>query len=125
MLAPSGSAAAAPVRRRCRIRSGIAWAGLHLASFAGLAALVFHHYAELLFYRYDGTFILTMAHAQPRWMAPYLGFSANFLEGLGDIWIPTATGLFPGFAIGGLLGGDAAMPWIACLVFGVEFVTTT
>ena len=124
MIAPPGSASPRVGGPRLA-RYRFFWWSLHLASFIGLATIVFHHYAEVLFYRYDGTFILAMAHAQPRWMALYPGFSSNFLEGLGDIWIPTATQWFPGFAIGRFVGNDETMPWISCVVFAVEFVTTT
>jgi hypothetical protein len=58
-------------------------------------------------------------------MAQGIGFSLNFLEGLGDIWSPTANWLIPGFALGGLLGNDRWMPVIACFVFASEFFLST
>jgi hypothetical protein len=66
-----------------------------------------------------------MATAQKKWMASGNDFSLNVLEGLGDIWIPTATSLIPGFLLGGLLGNDHWMPVIACLVFAMEFFLST
>jgi hypothetical protein len=94
-------------------------------SFAALTVLVFSFYADVLFYRYDGTFILTLATAQKKWMAVEPGFSLNFLQGLGDIWIPTATQLIPGFVIGTWLAGDIWMPVIACSIFALEFFLPT
>ena len=99
------------------------WAG-SLVSFLALAAIVFSSYSRTLFYRFDGSFILTMATTQPRWMASGPGFSLNFLESLGDMWIPIATRWSLGFSIGGLFG-PRAMPVVACLVFAAEFFLST
>jgi len=67
------------------------WWGWPLLSFAALCAIVFTHYADTLFYRYDGTFVLTLVRSQAKWMAPGVGFSLDYLQGMGDIWIPTVT----------------------------------
>ena len=101
------------------------WWSVQFLSFCALAAIVFHHYAGALFYRYDGTFILAMVKAQSHWMASGLGFSMNFLEGLGDLWIPTATSLIPGFVVGNLIGDDRLMPVAACFIFAAEFFLAT
>ena len=105
--------------------SGPRWWLVPTLSFAALSAVNFSFFADALFYRYDGTFILTMATAQKKWMASGIGFSLNFLEGLGDIWIPTATSLIPGFVLGGILGNDHWMPVVACFVFALEFFLST
>ena len=77
-----------------------------------------------LVYRFDGSFILTHATTQRRWMAPGFGLSANPLEGIGDLWFPIATQWSPGFAIGGLFG-QRLMPVAACLIFALEFFLST
>ena len=64
------------------------WTAGSLLSFLALAAVAFSHYRHTLFYRFDGSFILTHAVSQPRWAAPGFGLSANFLEGIGDLWFP-------------------------------------
>ncbi len=112
-------------RRIWHLVGGRLWWLLPSLSFAVLSALDFSVFRDALFYRYDGTFILTMATAQKQWMAQGIGFSLNFLEGLGDIWIPTANLLIPGFALGGWLGNDQWMPVIACFVFAIEFFLST
>jgi hypothetical protein len=104
---------------------GPRWWLLPGLSFAALAAVSFTFFKDALFYRYDGTSILTVATAQKQWMAPGIGFSLNFLQGLGDIWIPTATPLMPGFALGSLVGNDRWMPVVACFVFALEFFFST
>jgi len=104
--------------------SGRRWWLAPTLSFAALSVVNFSFFADALFYRYDGTFILTMATAQKKWMASGIDFSLNPLEGLGDIWIPTATSLIPGFVLGGILN-DHWMPVIACFVFALEFFLST
>jgi hypothetical protein len=60
-------------------RSGPRWWLVPTLSFAALSAVNFSFFADALFYRYDGTFILTMATAQKKWMASGIGFSLNWL----------------------------------------------
>jgi hypothetical protein len=105
--------------------SGPRWWLIPTLSFVALSAVNFSFFADALFYRYDGTFILTMAIEQKKWMAAGIDFSLNSLEGIGDIWIPTATSLIPGFVLGNLLGNDHWMPVIACFVFALEFFVST
>ena len=105
--------------------SGPHWWLIPSLSFVALSAVNFSFFADALFYRYDGTFILTMAIEQKKWMAAGIDFSLNSLEGIGDIWIPTNTSLIPGFVLGGLLGNDHWMPVIACFVFALEFFVST
>ena len=100
------------------------WWVLPALSLAAAAAVVFSFYKDALFYRYDGTFILAMALNEKQWMAHGIGFSLNFLQGLGDIWFPLATGLFPGFALGTHLAGPRWLPVIACFVFALEYFFT-
>src|SRR5215472_9369672 len=101
------------------------WWLLPALVFAAVAAVVFSFYKDALFYRYDGTFVLTMALGQKQWMAGGIGFSLNFLQGLGDIWLPLATGLFPGFALGTHFANPVWLPVIACLVFALEYFFST
>jgi hypothetical protein len=101
-------------------RDDRAWWLLPALSFATVAAIDFAFYKDALFYRYDGTFILAMARGQHEWMAHGIGFSLNFLQGIGDIWFPLATGLLPGFALGTHF--DARwLPVVACFVFTLEY----
>jgi hypothetical protein len=100
------------------------WVAGSLLSFLALAAVAFSHYRHTLFYRFDGSFILTHAVSQPRWAAPGFGLSANFLEGIGDLWFPIATRWDPGFFFGGLFD-QRVMPVIASLIFALEFFLST
>jgi hypothetical protein len=105
------------VRSRC-------WWALPVISFAALSAVDFSYMRDALFYRSDGTYILWMATSQKKWMSPEIGFSLNFLQGLGDIWAPTATQLMPAFFLASLADIEW-VPVIALLVFALEFFFST
>jgi len=96
------------------------WWAWPLLSFAALCAIVFTHYADTLFYRYDGTFVLTLVRSQAKWMAPGVGFSLNYLQGMGDIWIPTATSWIPGLLLGSFFN-DQWLPVVAWFIFALEY----
>src|ERR1051326_1444203 len=96
-----------PDRRRIDVKSTIfstfvrsrhLWA-LPSISVAALSPVNFSYMRDGLFYRSDGTYHLTVVTSQKKWMSPEIGFSFNFLQGLGDIWAPTATQLMPGFRL--------------------------
>jgi hypothetical protein len=101
-----------------------AWWVVSVLSFAALAAVTFLQYSPVLFYRFDGSFILTHATTQPRWLVPGCGLSANMLEGIGDLWFPILTNCSLGFSIGGLFS-QKLMPVVACLIFALEFFLST
>jgi hypothetical protein len=107
------------------IMRGRYWWALPAISFAALSAVNFSYMRDALFYRSDGTFHLTMVTSQKKWMSPEIGFSFNFLQGLGDIWAPTATQLMPGFRLASLVADVQWMPVIAMLVFALEFFFST
>lgn len=94
---------------------------LHLASFVTLSLIAFGLNAPVAFFRFDGTFLLSVAENQARWMASGGVFSANPLEGNAGLWFPTATELIPGFVVGRLIGGDHGLPAVAFAWFATEF----
>jgi hypothetical protein len=101
----------------------VCWTASFL-SFIALVAVAFFQYSQALFYRFDGRFILTHATTQARWMAPGFELSANFLEGIGDLWFPIATKLSLGLSVGGLFGQNL-MPVVACVIFAAELFLST
>src|SRR5438445_13221860 len=56
-------------------RPYVCWTASFLP-FVALAAVAFFQYSQALFYRFDGSFILTHATIQRRWMAPGFDLSA-------------------------------------------------
>ncbi len=101
------------------------WWALPAISFAALSAVNFSYMRDALFYRSDGTFFLTLVTSQKKWMSPEIGFSLNFLQGLGDMWFPAATQLMPGYILASLVADIEWMPVIALLVFALEFFFST
>lgn len=57
-------------------------------------------------------------------MAPGFELSANFLEGIGDLWFPIATKWSLGLSVGGLFD-QKLMPVIACVIFAAELFLST
>jgi hypothetical protein len=106
------------------IMRGRYWWALPAISFAALSAVNFSYMRDALFYRFDGTYILALATAQKKWMSPEIGFSLNFLQGMGDIWAPMATQLMPAFILASLADIEW-MPVIALLVFALELFFST
>ena len=104
-------------------RPYVCWTASFL-SFIALAAVAFFQYSQALFYRFDGRFILTHATTQARWMAPGFELSANFLEGIGDLWFPIATKWSLGLSVGGLFD-QKLMPVVACVIFAAELFLST
>src|SRR6266852_4455172 len=101
----------------------VCWTASFL-SFIALAAVAFFQYSRALFYRFDGRFILTHATTQARWMAPGFELSANFLEGISDLWFPIATKWSLGLSVGGLFD-QKLMPVVACVIFAAELFLST
>jgi hypothetical protein len=104
-------------------RPYVCWTASFLP-FIALAAVAFFQYSQALFYRFDGRFILTHATTQARWMAPGFELSANFLEGIGDLWFPIATKWSLGLSVGGLFD-QKLMPVVACVIFAAELFLST
>src|SRR5438876_7449495 len=57
-------------------------------------------------------------------MAPGFELSANFLEGIGDLWFPIATKWSLGLSVGGLFD-QKLMPVVACVIFAAELFLST
>ena len=91
----------------------------NLAGFVALSVLMFRLQSPVTFYRFDGTFLLSVVRSQPEWMATGGVYSMNLLEGIGGLWFPTAMSLIPGFVVANLLPSDS---WLAALSF-VWFAT--
>lgn len=96
----------------------------HVVSFATLAVVAFSLSASTAFFRFDGTFLLSVAVNQSRWMGDAGAFSANPLEGQAGAWFPTEMRLIPGF-VAGRMAGDALLPAIAFAWFATEFFVAT
>ena len=96
----------------------------NLVSFIALALITFRLQSPVAFFRWDGTFLLTAAQNQAKWMAAGGVFSMNPLEGNAGMWFPTAMELIPGFAVGRLAGTEW-MPAVAFTWFATEFFVAT
>jgi hypothetical protein len=86
----------------------------NLFSFVVLTLVIAAVYKDVLFFRFDGTFILQVAEEQNRW----LGFSPNlnqdFLKGIGDLQMPILTRLLPSFALSSMFDGHISPYFAFC-----------
>ncbi len=106
--------------------SNVLWLAANGLSLIVLSMVLFRLQAPVTFFRFDGTFILTVVKNQAQWM-PGLGvFTMDFLKGMGDLWFPIDTRFMPGFIIGRLGGGDGNwLPAISDTWFALEFAVAT
>src|SRR5207249_8329549 len=97
------------------------WAFANLLSLLVLSLLMFRLQAPVTFYRYDGTFILTLAKNQAEWMPAPGVFTMDFMKGNGGLWFPFQTTLMPGFVVGLLSGAGHWLPALSGTWFATEF----
>ena len=77
-------------------------------------------------FRYDGTFLLSTALNQRRWMGNGLSYTMNFLEGNGGLWWAQIDTLFdPAFIVASLVSDVARWPNIAFTIYASEFFAAT
>jgi hypothetical protein len=65
-------------------------------SLLALSPIAFYFKSPLVFYRYDGTFILILARMQEIWASSLLAFVSNPLQGIGGLALPQHALLDPG-----------------------------
>jgi hypothetical protein len=86
---------------------------------------MFRLQAPVTFFRYDGTFILSVVKNQADWMPGIGAFTMDFLKGQGGIWFPMDTRMMPGFAAGRLGGFGDWLPALSATWFASEFAVAT
>jgi hypothetical protein len=101
------------------------WAWANLLSLLLLSLLMFWLQAPVTFYRYDGTFILTLAKSQAEWMPAFAEFTMDFMKGNGGLWFPYQTNSMPGFIVGRLGGIGDWLPALSATWFAAEFALAT
>lgn len=108
---------------RCstRIASRTFWSFTVFAiSLLVLSPIAFYLKSPLVFYRYDGTFILILARMQEAWASSLLAFVTNPLQGIGGLALPQHALLDPGLwltvHLSPVTGPVAAMTFYAALL---------
>src|ERR1700720_689594 len=78
-----------------RLASMLAGKGTRQFGFAALAIsllilspVAFHSKSPLVFYRFDGTYLLITAVMQKAWAVSYWYFTSNPLQGIGGLELP-------------------------------------
>jgi hypothetical protein len=101
------------------------WVTVNALSLLALSLVMFRLQAPVTFFRYDGTFILSVVKNQAEWMPGIGAFTMDFLKGLGGIWFPMDTRMMPGFAIGRLSGFGDWLPALSATWFAAELAVAT
>lgn len=103
------------------MRDNLAVLVANAVSLVALSLLMFRLQAPFTYFRYDGTFILSIVRSQAEW-APGLAASfMDFLQGTGGLSFPIDTRVIPGFLIG-LFGGTGNwLPALSATWFACEF----
>ena len=66
-------------------------------SLLALSPIAFYFKLPLLFYRFDGTYLLILAHMQKTWASSPLAFVSNPLQGIGGLALPQHVLFDPAF----------------------------
>ena len=86
-------------------------------SLLALSPIAFYFKLPLLFYRFDGTYLLIIAHMQKTWASSRLDFVSNPLQGIGGLALPQHVLLDPALWLTAHLSPSAgpvvAMVWYA------------
>jgi hypothetical protein len=86
-------------------------------SLLTLSLVAFHFKVPLLFYRFDGTYLLILARMQKTWASSPLDFVSNPLQGIGGLALPQHALLDPALWLAAHLSPSAgpvvAMVWYA------------
>ena len=99
---------------------------VNFVCFVGVMYVSFFRNRGHIFAGLDGAYMLTIVKDQPAWDLGGLGFSANLLQGLGDIWFGGMnTQMFPGYVIPARLFGidaiaDAEFQALSYTIFASE-----
>jgi hypothetical protein len=101
------------------------WVIVNALSLLVLSLVMFRLQAPVTFFRYDGTFILSVVKNQADWMPGIGVFTMDFLKGLGGIWFPMDTRMILGFAIGRLGGVGDWLPALSATWFAAELAIAT
>jgi hypothetical protein len=96
-------------------------------SFFVLSLLAFRHFAKFLFFGFDGRFEISFIAQQTEFSPPTLGFGADVIHGLGNMWFAVNPWFIPGyfFALdepGTFTNFPLAYAWCATELFIATFV---
>jgi len=107
------------------LRTSAVLLAANAVSLLALSLILFRLQAPVTFFRYDGTFLLSVVKNQAEWMSGLGAFTMDFLKGMGEEWFPFDTRLLPGFLVARLAGYGDWFPAIAATWFALEFAAGT
>lgn len=105
------------------------WFWIHLAVFILVSLVAYYHNLGYLYYGGDGAYALHIVSHQAKWLPMDAGFSADYLQGFGDMFFQVNTRLNPAYFIPLiLLGPDVttvAFQLMSYTLFSVQLFLCT
>src|ERR1700761_1849522 len=122
----------APEKRRLSLRelrhalqSNKFWLMANGLSLLALSLIMFRLQAPVTYFRWDGTFLLSIVKSQSEWLNGFGTFAMDFLRGIGGISPEINTRLMPGFIVGLMAGYGNWLAAVSATWFAAEFAVAT
>ncbi|MCH9051419.1 MAG: hypothetical protein IIA72_10095 [Proteobacteria bacterium] len=80
---------------------------------------------SLLFYSFDGSFLLSHVRNFTYWNDPGLFLPLNILHSNANVFYPLNANLIPGYVLPALVADDAALPILSMTIFAAELFLST
>lgn len=107
------------------LQSDAFWLAANGLSLLALSLIMFRLQAPVTYFRWDGTFILSVVKSQSEWMRGLGPFVMDFLRGIGGISPTMDTRLMPGFIVGLMAGNGDWLAAVSATWFAAEFAVAT
>jgi hypothetical protein len=107
------------------LQSNTFWLAANGLSLLALSLIMFRLQAPVTYFRWDGTFILSVVKSQSEWMRGLGPFVMDFLRGIGGISPTMDTRLMPGFIVGLMAGNGDWLAAVSATWFAAEFAVAT
>jgi hypothetical protein len=107
------------------LQSNTFWLAANGLSLLALSLIMFRLQAPVTYFRWDGTFILSVVKSQSEWMRGLGPFVMDFLRGIGGISPTMDTRLMPGFIVGLMAGNGNWLAAVSATWFAAEFAVAT
>lgn len=98
---------------------------VNLASLICFGLVAFRLNQANLFYGLDGSEMLVLIKQQVMWGSGVAGFTNNYFQSLGNIWLPVNMNAIPGYIVSLWINGGELDQVIAYIVFSVELFLAT
>lgn len=93
---------------------------VNVCALAVLGIFAFRRNQATLLYGLDGSYMMTIVKQQVVWAQAVTGFTNNYFQSLGNIWMPQNMNLIPGYALSVAINGGEVDPIVSYVMFSIE-----